>query len=60
MLKVASDSRDIKKSGPAKRWVEANAMKVFFRHFHGKATAWLYAYDPRVGDGHALTSTSRP
>ncbi|MEJ2857130.1 MULTISPECIES: FAD-dependent oxidoreductase [unclassified Saccharothrix] len=46
LLKAADDNRDLKRSGPVKRWTQATAMKLFFRHFYPRATAWLYDYDP--------------
>lgn len=46
LLKAADDNRDLKRSGPVKRWAQATAMKLFFRHFYPRATAWLYDYDP--------------
>ncbi|MFI9815636.1 FAD-dependent oxidoreductase [Saccharothrix variisporea] len=46
LLKAADDNRDRKTSGPVKRWAQTTAMKLFFRHFYPRATAWLYAYDP--------------
>ncbi|MFI7439852.1 FAD-dependent oxidoreductase [Nonomuraea indica] len=53
MVKAAGDNRDAKTAGPLARRMRDLVMPVFFRHFFGRATAWLYTHDldwrPRVG-----------
>ncbi|MDF2707005.1 MAG: 3-hydroxybenzoate 6-hydroxylase 1 [Nonomuraea muscovyensis] len=53
MVKAALANRDAKTAGPLGRWTRDLVMPVFFRHFFGRATAWLYTHDldwrPRVG-----------
>ncbi|MEU7002566.1 FAD-dependent monooxygenase [Nonomuraea sp. NPDC046570] len=43
MVKVAGGNRDTKTAGPLGRTLNNLVMSIFFRHFHEKATAWLYA-----------------
>lgn len=42
MVKVAGGNRDTKTAGPLGRTLNNLVMSIFFRHFHEKATAWLY------------------
>ncbi|NYI03621.1 FAD-dependent oxidoreductase [Allostreptomyces psammosilenae] len=45
MLKTAGENRDTKTAGPLARRMGELFMPVFFRHFHDRATSWLYTYD---------------
>ncbi|MGV9771981.1 FAD-dependent monooxygenase [Streptosporangium sp. NPDC003464] len=45
MVKAAGDNRDAKTAGPIGRRLNDLIMPIFFRHFHEKATGWLYSHD---------------
>ncbi|MEH1164363.1 FAD-dependent oxidoreductase [Micromonospora sp. CPCC 205539] len=46
LLGTAEDNRGAKKAGPARRRLQALAMRVFIPLVYERATAWLYAYIP--------------
>ncbi|MEU4829483.1 NAD(P)/FAD-dependent oxidoreductase [Streptosporangium sp. NPDC023615] len=53
MAGAASANRDAKTAGPIGRRVNDLIMPIFFRHFHERSTAWLYAYEPDSSTSHS-------
>ncbi|MBY8886916.1 FAD-dependent monooxygenase [Streptomyces sp. PTM05] len=56
MAKAAGGNRDAKSGGPLRRRVQDLVMPLALRHFHARATDWLYTYD--VGTVPSATAFS--